>query len=302
MRFFLSLRLLTLLFLTTAKAAIAQPSEDQPKIKIEDLTAPAPAPPPRRQPQSDNENQQLLNEQQLQNKRRQRKKKLRESVKQPQSDNVESSKKSEIDSRGEDLKPRPYAYLFELALVGGGALVAGDRSGYTLDPNVHMNAFWRTPQNQSLPALSPWFGLRIAPFVGTGYYKERPGNYGLTYFGPIFGWGRLAPPAISAAGEGRPAVGSDQDEDLPVLSGFAVTMGIAGVVYQGRRSFDLAGQKPDDDFQTKKRVQFDAPGAWAELRYLRVSSPAISTDWLLGLQSGRQKVFIYAGVGLGGWY
>lgn len=302
MTFFLYLRLIPILFLQLDRKGFAQIAENNVSARIEAITAPKPSPPPRREPQADDQRLKRPDERRRQNKKRQRQLPSEVSTAAPSNSQEEAIQKQKLTLSEEAFKPRTHVLMLELALVGGGAVVKGKRSGYTLDPNVHFNIFMRPHQEHQSHRIRPWFGLRLAPFTGNGYFENIPGNYGLTYIGPIFGWGNLVPSDLGLSGDGRPALGSENESDLPTLTGFALTLGVAGVVYQGKRSFDPAGNTRSDDFQTKKGLQFDPPGAWAEFRYFRVNYGALSTNWLLGLQTGKQKSFIYAGVGFGAWY
>lgn len=286
--------------LCAAGPAAAQSKKRPPPVTIEGLAPPKAAKPPRLDEEEADEDvsaREAETERQLEKKRKRRQKR-RDRDRNGEADEAAKRKESLLE---EALEPRERAFLLELALVGGTALTDGRRSGYTLDPNVHVNAFYRLGSERTSDKITPWIGFRIAPFTGTGYFEERPGRYGLTYFGPMIGLGRVAP-VPEDTGEGdRPATGTAGDRELPVVTGFAATFGISAVASQGKREAEVTGKEPADDFQTRG-VKFDAPGAWAELRYFRIYFGATSADFLVGVQSGQSKVWLYGGLGFGGWH
>jgi hypothetical protein len=286
--------------LCTAAPAAAQSKKRQPPVTIEGLAPPKAARPPRLQEDEEGEEhtaREAETERQLEKKRK-RRQKQRDRDRDGKVDEAAKRKASLLE---EALRPRERAFLLELALVGGSALTDGQRSGYSLDPNVHVNAFYRLGSERTSDQITPWIGFRIAPFTGTGYFKGRPGRYGLTYFGPMIGLGRIAPVSEDTGTGDRPATGTAGDRELPVVTGFAATFGISAVASLGKREAEATGKEPADDFQTRG-VKFDAPGAWAELRYFRIHFGATSADFLLGLQSGQSKAWIYGGIGFGGWH
>jgi hypothetical protein len=142
-----------------------------------------------------------------------------------------------------------------------------------------------------------WYGARVAPFVGGGFYKDKPGNYGLTYFGPMIGVGKIDP-VPEDEGQAR-ASSADGEIDIPSASGWVVTAGIAAVTRAGKNS-DPTNKGSDNDFETKGTT-FDAPGAWLEARYLHILYGAIGLDGIAGVQTGRGKLFVYGGIGVAAW-
>lgn len=180
---------------------------------------------------------------------------------------------------------RPRRVLAEVSLLFGTAVTSGDKSGYTVDPTSHFNAFVRKTSDTSL-----WYGLRIAPFAGTGYYKRKPGTYGLTFFGPMIGVGKIDPvPAARGTAAEEP------------VTGWLVTAGIAALNKSGRSETAERSER-FSDLSAKKGVLIDGTGLWTEARYLRVLYGALGVDAVFGIQTGRGRQLIYGGIGAGGYY
>lgn len=278
--------------------SLAQTPKSSPiRSQIEGLTPPKAAKPPR-PPRSQGEIDELEQETErlLRKKRKSRhKRQLPKDASKPDLEEVRQSERLK-DAQ----TPRDRVFCLELALVGGTVLTSGDRSGYTYEPNVHINGFYRLNSSRFSGKLTPWVGFRLAPFTGSGFHENNPGHYGLTYFGPMIGVGKVEPGAEDS-GPVRTNISGEIDFELPIISGYAATFGIAGVSSQGKRETQPTGSEPEDDFQTKQ-VKFDAPGVWLEFRYFRIYQSAASADFVFGAQGGASKVFIYSGVGFGGWY
>ena len=279
--------------------AIAQTTKKPNSLsRIENLAPPKAAKPPRA-PRETNE---TFNEDQETERQLQKKRQIRQKQRSRRNSNgLESKAPRELERTKDAYIPRDRAFCLELALVGGTTLTTGVRNGYTYEPNVHINSFYRINSSRFSGNITPWVGFRLAPFTGTGYHETKPGRYGLTYFGPILGLGQVEPVAEDMGPSNRTNISEEDDSTLPIVSGFAVTFGVAGVTAQGQRASEVTDSDTDDDFQTKN-MAFDAPGAWVELRYFRIYQGATSADFVLGAQSGAEKVFIYGGVGFGGWY
>lgn len=185
----------------------------------------------------------------------------------------------------ETYKKRPRRFLGEVSLLVGSAATSGDKSGYALDPTSHFNAFVRQDESARL-----WYGLRIAPFAGSGYYKGKPGLYGLTFFGPMIAVGKIDPPP---AGRG--------DGEEPAVSGWLVSGGIAALAKSGRTE-TAENSDRGSDFTPHRGAMIDGTGVWIEARYLRVVFGALGLDAVFGYQSGRQRQIVYAGLGAGAYY
>ena len=204
--------------------------------------------------------------------------------------------------RKESLVPHTRDLGVECSLVGPLAATKGDRASYSTEPTSHFQVFWRAGGAQADGRIGPWYGFRLAPFAGTGVYKQRPGSFGLTYFGPMVGVGKLDPVAKAVAQPGRKGLqgGTTAATVEPGRSsGWVFGTGLAAVSRQG------AGDASDDhgrgnDFASKG-VTTDATGFWMEGRGISILWGAVSFDAFLGLQTGVGKVFYYAGFGVGGW-
>ena len=241
-------------------------------------------PPPR---ESQEKFDQDIERKQLRRKKREQKERVKEEKQQ------KILNKKEIFQ--EAIKPRDRFMLMEVSLVSPTILTSGDREGYTSELNAHFNIMFRHKGRAADGKRGLWYGFRMAPFTGTGIYKGVHGNYGFVYFGPMIGVGTLDPMPQDL---GSDEIRKDKSH-LPVITGWLASFGLAG---QNRQNgLDDADQGKVDDEFTEKGFNFDAPGAWLELRHLRVYHGALGLNFSFGIQTGRQKQFIYAGIGMGGW-
>lgn len=283
-------RILCLAWWLHAGIAFAAPAGET----IEGLGMP-PAPPPPRRGRDENH----IIERDLEQKRsRRQKREDRETTVVPY------AQKRHEALRQEALAPRPRQLLLELSLIGGTAVTQGNREGYTADPTSHFNALWRYDAKHRDDRIGPWFGLRLAPFAGSGFYQKLPGTYGLTYFGPIVGVGSLhgLPKTVGLLAADPAAARGNRASDIPSTHGWALTGGVALVHREGAGAATEKKAK-DNDFATEKGgVSFDAPGIWMEARWLQVLWGAFGIDVVAGMQSGANKAFIYGGIGAGAWY
>ncbi len=244
---------------------------------IDDLAPPPAARPPSLDPE-------IEQDRQLQIKRQKRQKKEQELTPKPQTPTevrIENLKK-------ETLKPHDHTLLMEISLMGVGVDTRGLKSGYTGEPTSHFNVFWRKKPDSERSSI--WFGLRIAPFTGNGYYQGKPGDFAQTYFGPSISVGKTERPAEDAATD-KPGI--------EFLSGWLFSIGISPVTQAGIGYGKLASEGRSD-FK-KRGVYFDPPGLWTEARYLKIMFGAIGINLVGGVQAGHEKTFIYGGVGAAGW-
>lgn len=249
---------------------------------IESLAPPTPARPPR----SPDEPAEVL-----QKKRQNRKMRERESSPPP----LTPGQKARKSLYEEATTARPHAFFMEVSLVFCGVTTSGARNGYTCNPTTHFDMAWRHDQARPLGDVSLWYGLRVAPFSGTGFYEKVPGTYGLTYFGPMLGVGKIDPVPLDGA-----ATAPGEEPEFPTADGWLFTTGIAAVSRIGRS--DVPGDKDGTDDFKSQGVTFDGPGIWGEGRYVRIVYGALSTDLFVGAQTGRGKLIVYGGIGLGAWY
>ena len=107
--------------------------------------------------------------------------------------------------------------------------------------------------------------------------------------------------AVCMGDDGKPmAASSNGDQEIPSASGWLVSLGVAAVSKLGH-SADQIVHDSKSDF-VSKGAAFDAPGLWIETRYLKVLYGGFGFNFLLGAQEGREKIFVYSGLGCGFWY
>lgn len=270
------LRRVTTLLLVLATSPMARAQA------IEPLTPPKPAVPPRPDGGGDED---------LERKRRERGRREPAPVPEP------ASQVRDRSLLKETLATEPPALLIELSLLVGTVANHGPKEGYTMDPTTHFNVYWRKRPKAREDKIQLFAGGRVAPFAGTGFYEERPGSYGITYFGPMVGVGRIGLVPQDTA--------RDPDAAIPSANGWLVSVGLMAATTAGKRPEGEPG-KPgdggrDDDFKDRK-VIYDAPGLALEARYLRLSFGRLGFDAVFGLQAGRNRQFFYAGLGVAGYY
>lgn len=197
----------------------------------------------------------------------------------------EDARRAEV-AKAEAVKPRPLYGFVELSLLYPKVTVSGDREDYRADMTTHVH-FWIRPNFDKLAQdVQLWLGLRLAPFAGYGTQNRQKGRFGLTYFGPGLGFGKISAP-------------DETGSDLPTRSGWLVAGGIAAVSRLGNRDEEHSGGSTTD-FHTKS-TGFDSPGVWSEARTIHVFRGALSANLILGAQLAEQKNFYYFGIGLAGW-
>ena len=238
---------------------------------------PAAAPPPVIPPERDPA---LLRKQEINARRDAETKKETETK-----EKIQETKK-EDKAKAEAKKPRPLYGFAELSLLQPKAIVSKGRSTYVSDLTTHMNSYVRLFWNNGAEDPQPWLGFRAAPFGGYGTQDKLTARFAHTWMGPAIGFGRIAK-------------ASDPSEDYPVRHGFLFSAGIDGV---SRLIADDESAEPlPDDFKPTPWA-FDSPGAWAELRWIRVSMGAFGLGAMAGAQTGTGKMFVYAGATVSGFY
>jgi hypothetical protein len=265
----------------------AQVEEDQPQ-RIERLDQPKAVPPPGSDP-SDLESQA---EDDLRRKQQQRKERDQSLLPPEPPYSLQRAK----NLKKEALTPHDRSFMFELSFHLTTAAVRGDRTRYTSDPAVHFNLFYRHDAKNRSDKTGPWFGFRLAPFSGSGFHKQKFGSYGLTYFGPMVGVGKIG---LIQTKENGP-VRSDKNEDIniPSTSGWLIATGVAAVSKMGRSTEE---DPPKDSDFSSQGVAIDGSGIWLEARYIQILYGALGYNAILGIQTGKNKEFLYAGFGVSGW-
>ncbi len=251
--------------------------------QIESLDPPPAAKPPRL-----DENQE--NQDNLEKKRRERHR--REDEARPPS--VPYAEQRQAGLLKDTLTPHERSMMLEVSLLGCGLYTRVPREGYTCNVTSHFNAFFRYQGRTRDGRVGLFYGGRLAPFSGTGFYNSQPGVYGLTYFGPMIGVGKIDP--VPEDEGGARASRSDGELQIPSASGWVVTTGLAAVNRLGH-SAEPGPLDEKNDFQSKN-VYYDRPGLWVEARYLRILYGALGFDGVFGAQAGRGKVFVYGGIGV----
>ncbi len=246
---------------------------------IEDLAPPRPAVPP-------TIDRDYERDVQLHEKKQRREKREGElAPKHPTPTEVRNAKLKE-----EALKPHDHTFMLEISLVGVGIQTTGERSGYTGEPTSHFNVFFRKKPNYETKKSSVWFGFRLAPFTGNGFYHGKPGDFAQTYFGPSIGVGSVEPGARD----------SGKDSEVSThLSGWVITGGLSAVTLAGNAYSKRAGEGRSD-FRGRG-IYFDPPGLWGELRYVNIFYGGVGLNGVMGLQTGHEKVFVYGGIAATGW-
>lgn len=279
----------TLAVVVVALAVLASSSHRvyaQGNTSIERLTPPKAAPPP-----GSNDRRQDADTD-LEQKREQRR--LRDKSLQPAPTPYSLALRKELEK--ETTIPRDKALMFETSLVAGTVMTRGDRERYTAEPTTHFNISYRYDAKARAGKAGPWFGFRLAPFTGSGFHKKRPGSYGLTYFGPMIGLGKID---LVLPGESRSAgTQTISEPKIPVTDGWSLSTGIAAVSRSGRQN--EGAEDSSNDFSTKG-VAFDGPGLWLEARWLRILYDSFGYNVIAGIQTGKDKEFIYVGMGAAGW-
>lgn len=265
----------------------AQGEQDQSQT-IERLDQPKAAPPPGSS-SSDLESQA---EEDLKRKQKQRSERDQSLLPPEQPYSLQRKK----NLKKEALTPHDRSIMIELAFHLTTAAVRGDRSRYVSDPAVHFNIFYRHDAKNRSDKTGPWFGFRLAPFSGSGFHKQKFGSYGLTYFGPMIGIGKIG--LLQTKEDGPVRSDKNEEANIPSTSGWVIGTGIAAVSKMGRSTEE---NPPKESDFSSQGVAFDGSGIWIEARYLKILYGALGYNAILGIQTGRNKEFLYAGFGVSGW-
>ena len=202
-----------------------------------------------------------------------------------QHETVQEIKRGET-AKAEAQKPRPLNGFIELSLLQPKAVVSQGRSNYVSDPTNHINIYARTFWNSEADAIQPWIGVRVAPFGGYGTQGKLTARFAHTWMGPAVGFGR-----VSKA--------NDPTSDNPTRNGFLWSAGIAGV---SRLVADDESAPPlPSDFKPTSWA-YESPGLWSEIRWIHITRGAVGLGAMGGIQTGKGKIFYYAGGTISGFY
>jgi hypothetical protein len=223
--------------------------------------------------------------------------KRREELKEAEEPELTPTQSRDEELRVENEKPRDMRLMMQVTLVAPWILTGEKRRSYTSDLTSHFKAYYRLSSAPVDASGSWWTGLRIAPFAGTGTHGFTTGNYGFTYFGPAFGYGKVTRSTIE---KNRTHAGMATSAPLP--SGNRKTwMVMGGVAMQNRVStVEDSDDTPEEDFDSKP-FAYDAPGTWIEASWGTIRWGAVSTEMVMGVQIGSGKTFVWLGVGAAGW-
>ena len=208
---------------------------------------------------------------------------------------LESEKKSrqaiaqqanEEKAKEEAKKPRDFYGFMELSLVQPQAIVSSGRSNYSSDMTSHISAYARLFWKSEASTVQPWAGLRIAPFGGIGTQKKLTARFAHTWMGPAIGVGSVTH-------------SDNLSSDVPTRSFWLVSGGIAAVNRLVAR--DESATPLPEDFKPTPWA-YEPPGTWAELRWSRIIRGAIGLGGMGGIQTGKGKIFYYAGLTISGFY
>jgi hypothetical protein len=194
--------------------------------------------------------------------------------------------RSQEKARAEAQIPRQLYGFAEVSLLQPKAIVSAGRSKYVSDLTSHFSAYVRTFWNQGADSIQPWAGIRIAPFGGYGTQGRLTARFAHTWMGPCLGVGKIYP-------------ANDPQSDNPSRYGILWSGGVAGV-YREVADDESSPPLPKDFSPTP--WSFDPPGAWSELRVMRVTMGAVGVGGLVGVQTGSGKIFLYAGATVSGFY
>lgn len=198
----------------------------------------------------------------------------------------------------ETLKPTPLDFALLTHLTYSHITTSGnDRSDYGAEPSVGINIWYRIFQDTKPEDTNIWAGFRGQYFGGSGRYKQNSGTFSFLYFGPTIGVGKISP-GVGDVGQDATKDADSVAKALTARHGLFALTGIAAQSRQGTHEPDK--NKPDDDLNSKA-LAFDSPGLFAEVWYTHIRYNALSYNALLGAQTGKQKLFIYLGVGVGLW-
>lgn len=191
------------------------------------------------------------------------------------------------------VEERPMRFMLQASLVYPTIMVNGERKDYTTEITSHLHLFFRTNIESQPGSTQFWWGARVAPFSGTGFYKGIPGRYNFTYFGPMLGIGSLSP-------INKEKNKSEKELIFGTRSAWSLMAGVAGQIRTGKTEREY--EEIDNDLDSTKGGKLDGNGLWIEATYMSIRYGAISTNYILGAQLGEGKRFIYLSVGFGGWY
>lgn len=194
-----------------------------------------------------------------------------------------------------------YNTMLQLSLILPTINTSGPRSEYTTELSSHLSFLKKIEFTRKKSTSSMWWGLRFAPFSGTGIYENVAGRYSFFYFGPILGIGEVNARKANTNSRERKAAGVIRAETSETLSRTAwfFTGGLAAV--SGQAKVEATNQRVDQDMTTNRGAKLDGASFWFEYTYSNIRHDALGINYVSGIQLGRGKTFIWLGIGLAGW-
>ncbi|NRA44935.1 MAG: hypothetical protein HRU09_08275 [Oligoflexales bacterium] len=201
-------------------------------------------------------------------------------------------------------KQGPYGFLMQTTLVLPALSARGPRSNYTSELSTHISALFRLSPEEDPFTQQFWWGLRLAPFAGTGTYKETAGRFNFLYFGPSFGIGNLSresdDPDDSDESKKSGSSKRPKKKKIPETNAWFLMGGIAA--HSRIVEVDPTDDIADKEMNTINSVQLDGPGLWVEFTYANIYFGSLGIHYVAGVQLGEEKMFFWIGAGAGGWY
>lgn len=223
--------------------------------------------------------------------------KHREEIKENEVPEPSPTEERDKELKIENEKPRDMRLMLQLSLVVPWIFTGENRHQYTTDLTSHFKAYYRLSSAPAENAGYFWTGFRLAPFAGTGIHGFTAGNYGFTYFGPAFGYGKITRGTVEKE-RGSAGVASST---IQPSANRQTWMVMGGVSMQSRTArVDGPADKAEEDFDSKPYA-YDAPGTWLEASWGTIRWGGVSTETVTGVQVGSGKMFVWLGIGLAGW-
>lgn len=201
--------------------------------------------------------------------------------------------------RDEELEKQVYIdrqlnFLIQTSLQIPFVNVSGSRSNYTTEPTIHLQIIF--PSEKQKGEWGLWWGFRMASFSGTGIHNKLSGRYNFNYIGPSIGFGKLNPIPILTQDQKK-----ENEPHFETRSGWMLLGGISALARYSYFDVPQEQEIKGNDFQTYKGILFDAPGIWAEFTYHQIHYGAVDIGYNIGTQVGKEKLFYWLGVTIGGW-
>ncbi|MBP6217079.1 MAG: hypothetical protein KA436_00670 [Oligoflexales bacterium] len=207
----------------------------------------------------------------------------------------------------ESHKKRELSFFVKMGILFPYILIDPPRKNYTAEPGNSVLVMNKFQEEDEKKKRKMWLGARILALSGSAEYKEKPARYGFVYWGPALGFAK-----IDAVGESSPVdklaartVEEEQKElaslsTLKMSKGFLFLMGLSLQTRLG--AYDASAEKDLKGELDSKAISRDGTGLWCELSYFTLHYGSLAVHYDLGLQLGKGKKWILAGVSISTWY